>query len=420
MLLVFLAVVVGVSALGGRLVAAVAAVAVVAARELVPRPAVPHVHDRRAGEHRRPRRVRRRRRHGRLARRHRSPARRPGASTARAEAEALARAAADLVGRTRPAARAGRPLRTTFALDGVRLRDLGRADTPIVAETGVLDGEPTVLVPVAGRRLGDGRATSSSCSGGRSSPDDQRVLRVLADQLTVAIDNQRLARDAADAALLANVDAVRTALLRAVSHDLRTPLAVDQGDGLGASRSRRRWTPEQLAEGLATIDSETDRLNRLVVNLLDASRLQTGAVGRRTFVRPTSPRPCVARSTASARRRRASCSTLADDLPLVAADPALLERAIANLLSNAIALQPGAGIGAGHRRAFGDTCSSASIDRGPGIPQDQHAKVLAPFQRLGDRRHPTASGSACRSRRASSTRWVARWRSMTRRAAGSP
>ena len=106
---------------------------------------------------------------------------------------------------------------------------------------------------------------------------------------------------------------------------------VDQGDGVRTARSRVAWTPEQLAEGLATIDSETDRLNRLVGNLLDASRLQTGAAGgRRSSDRHGRDRRV--RGRQHRRVGRAVVFDLADDLPLVAADPALLERAIANLV----------------------------------------------------------------------------------------
>ena len=128
------------------------------------------------------------------------------------------------------------------------------------------------------------------------SADDHRLLRVLADQLAVAIDNRRLAAEAAEAAALADIDAVRTALLRAVSHDLRTPLASIKAmiSGLrdpAVTVDRRADSPKRSA----TVDEETDRLNRLVGNLLDASRLQIGALA--VEIRPTVARPT--RSTAA-------------------------------------------------------------------------------------------------------------------------
>ena len=212
---------------------------------------------------------------------------------------------------------------------------------------------------------------------------------MLADQLTVAIENQRLARDAADATLLAHVDAVRTALLRAVSHDLRTPLASIKAMVSGLRDQDVAWTPEQLAEGLATIDSETDRLNRLVGNLLDASRLQIGAVG--VHLRPTDIVDTVRAAVDSIGTIGDSVVLdLSDELPLLSADPALLERAIANLLSNAVRFSTAPGSVRVTAERFGDDVQVRVIDRGPGIPDDQHAKVLAPFQRLGD--HPSPDG----------------------------
>ena len=91
--------------------------------------------------------------------------------------------------------------------------------------------------------------------------------------------------EAAEAATLADIDAVRTALLRAVSHDLRTPLASIKAMISGLRDPTVNWTDEQLAEALETVDQETDRLNRLVGNLLDASRLQIGALA--VDIRPT-------------------------------------------------------------------------------------------------------------------------------------
>jgi len=201
--------------------------------------------------------------------------------------------------------------------------------------------------------------------------------------LAVAIDNQRLARDAADAAMLADVDAVRTALLRAVSHDLRTPLASIKAMVSGLRDPDVDWTPEQLAEGLATIDSETDRLNRLVVNLLDASRLQIGALA--VHLRPTDVVETVIAAVDSiGPHGDRLVFDLADELPQVSADPALLERTIANLLANAVRYTPAAQPVRVVAERFGSDVHVRVIDRGPGIPHDQHAKVLAPFQRLGD------------------------------------
>ncbi len=134
--------------------------------------------------------------------------------------------------------------------------------------------------------------------GGTLSSDDERLLQALADQLSLAIDNQALAAEAKEAAALADIDAVRTAMLRAVSHDLRTPLASIKAMVSGLRDSTVAWTPDQIAEALVTVEEETDRLTMLVGNLLDASRLQIGALA--INVQPTQVADVVAAALHSA------------------------------------------------------------------------------------------------------------------------
>src|SRR4029079_9035112 len=114
--------------------------------------------------------------------------------------------------------------------------------------------------------------------GGALAADDRRVLNAFAAHLGAALDRRRLRDEADTAASLAEANALRAALLQAVSHDLRTPLA-----GIKASVSSLRqrdvtWTAEQQAEFQATIEEETDRLTKLVGDLLDMSRIQADAV----------------------------------------------------------------------------------------------------------------------------------------------
>ena len=141
--------------------------------------------------------------------------------------------------------------------------------------------DPTVTLTVSSGTL--------TLYGGTLSPDDERLLRALADQLSLAIDNQALAAEANEAAALADVDAVRTAMLRAVSHDLRTPLASIKAMVSGLRDPTVAWTTDEIAEALLTVDEETDRLNLLVGNLLDASRLQIGTLAIDVRSRPRSP-----------------------------------------------------------------------------------------------------------------------------------
>ena len=142
------------------------------------------------------------------------------------------------------------------------------------------------------------------------------------------------------------------------------------------------WPPSERDAFLATIDGETDRLDGLVGNLLDMSRLQTGAlqidasaIGLDEIV------PAALRSLGS--RADAVEVEVPETLPRVQADPGLLERAIANVVANALAHGGGAPVRVVAGSA-GDRVDLRVVDRGPGVPRDQHEGMFVPFQRLGD------------------------------------
>ncbi|HET9543282.1 MAG TPA: DUF4118 domain-containing protein, partial [Acidimicrobiales bacterium] len=168
---------------------------------------------------------------------------------------------------------------------------------------------------------------------------DEGVLTALAGQLATAVEAQRLQEQAGQASELAAANELRVALLQAVSHDLRTPLA-----GIKASISSLRqreitWPPEQEAEFLRTIEEETDRLDNLVENLLDMSRLQSGAV--RTQLAPVTVDGVVLTALAGLGPRADDVIVDVDEgLPPVVADRALLERVMANLVDNALKMAP--------------------------------------------------------------------------------
>ncbi|MDQ1422819.1 MAG: two-component system, OmpR family, sensor histidine kinase KdpD [Acidimicrobiaceae bacterium] len=309
------------------------------------------------------------------------------AGRARAEAGALARTAATLAADPDPLPRLVEHLVETFGLDGASV--LRRRDDrwQTVTAAGPMAPED----PNDGTRfsLDDGSRGDHHVlvvHGRPFSGDDDRVLRALTDQLSTALEARRLTLDAAEADTLADIDAVRTALLQAVSHDLRTPLATIKAMVSGLRARDVAWTPAEIADALAAIDEETDRLNRVVGNLLDASRMQSGALAVDT--RPTAIDEPVAAALASidAPSDRVQVD-LADDLPLVVADPVLLERSIANLVANALRHSPPH---AGVRVDAGVVDASLHlriVDRGPGIPLAERERVRAPFQRLGDSNH---------------------------------
>ncbi len=213
--------------------------------------------------------------------------------------------------------------------------------------------------------------------------DDHDLLRVLADQLAVALESQRLVAEASEAAALADIDALRTALLRSVSHDLRTPLASIKAMISGLRDPSVRWTPDQLAEALETVDEETDRLNRLVGNLLDASRLQFGALAIET--QPTVVVDIVMAAVQSLNARSDDVQIdIAPAVPPVMSDPALLERSLANVIGNALRHNPPGQHVRIEASPVGDSVHVRVIDRGPGVPAADRARVTMPLQRLGD------------------------------------
>lgn len=220
---------------------------------------------------------------------------------------------------------------------------------------------------------------------------DRRILAAFAAQAAVALERRRLAEAAAEAAPIAEADRVRTALLTAVSHDLRTPLAAAKAAVTGLRGGAALLDADEQAELLATADESLDRLTGLVENLLDMSRLQAGALS--VFPRPIGLDDVVPHALDElGPPARAITIRLPDDLPTVDADPALLQRVLVNVVSNALRHSP-----AGHPPAV--TASSLAgrvelrvVDHGPGIPVVARDQVFQPFQRLGDRDNTTGVG----------------------------
>ena len=213
--------------------------------------------------------------------------------------------------------------------------------------------------------------------------EDRRVLNAFVTQLAAAIDRRRISARAADAAALAEADALRSALLQAVSHDLRTPLA-----GIKASASSLRqpdieWSDVDRDEFLRTIEDETDRLTALVGNLLDMSRIQAGAVAPST--RPVGLEEVVPAAVAGLGGRGLAVEVdVPETLPAVAADPALLERVVANLVDNALVHAPPGSPVRVEAGVVGDRVLLRVVDRGPGIAPADRERVFQSFQRMHD------------------------------------
>ena len=210
--------------------------------------------------------------------------------------------------------------------------------------------------------------------------EDQRVLQAFAAAAQTAYEGQRLSERAGEARELAAADRQRTALLAAVGHDLRTPLA-----GIKASVSTLRqtdveWTATQRGELLAAIEESADRLDVIVENLLDASRLEAGALSVQAVPVALDEVIGAALLSVPGARERVAVD-VPDDLPLVQADPGLLERVLANLLENAV--RHGGGGPVEVSATAGEMDARVKIvDHGPGVPESQLDRLFQPFQRL--------------------------------------
>ena len=196
------------------------------------------------------------------------------AQRGRAEAEALARLAGWLLSEDDPLPDLVEHLRTTFGLSAVvGGAPRGRRAGSWRRRAGPA---PPTIPRRATRRVELGPDTMLVLSGPRLPAEARRVLAAFAAQLTVAVREREFAREAEEAAEQQAVNDLRAAILAAVSHDLRTPLSSIKAAVSSLRQDDVAWTDRETAEFVATIEEETDRLNNLVGNLLDMSRIQTG------------------------------------------------------------------------------------------------------------------------------------------------
>ncbi|WP_067499352.1 sensor histidine kinase KdpD [Actinoplanes sp. TFC3] len=306
------------------------------------------------------------------------------AAQAGADAQTLATVAGSVLRGERPLMALLQRLRETFALDSVTMLERGvlvaGVGTPACTRTADADAE--IKVDDGLTMLLKGRTLAAS---------DRRIVEAFAAQAAIALRQERLTAQAATAKPLAEADKMRTALLAAVSHDLRTPLASAKAAVASLRSDEVHFDDEDRAELLETADESLDRLTRLVMNLLDMSRLQAGALG----VHPIAvgadevvPRALDDLGPAG----RTVIVHVPEGLPYLFADPGLLERILVNVVTNAQRYSPADRPPIITASALGRTVELRVIDHGPGLPEDRWDDVFLPFQRLGDRDNHTGAG----------------------------
>jgi two-component system sensor histidine kinase KdpD len=223
-----------------------------------------------------------------------------------------------------------------------------------------------------------------------------RIVPSLEGLLSAALEREALLAGVVETAALRRADVVKTALLRTVSHDLRTPLTAIATAG-EALRSAS-LSADERAEMAGVVSSETERLSRLVDNLLDLSRLQAGAATPRIAWASIDEVIGTALLDMGARPEEFSVSVGAE-LPLVRADPAQLERAFVNVLENARRHSNGHPVSVRARTVHGlvdgperERLVVRVVDRGPGIAPADLERVFEPFYRAGDGGDHSGSG----------------------------
>jgi two-component system sensor histidine kinase KdpD len=262
-------------------------------------------------------------------------------------------------------------------------------DRPAGRGSDTLPGAKRLFLPM---RTGRGAIGVVGVDGDKQgpllTPDERRLLDALIDQGALAIERVHLVEDIDRVKRTADTDRLRSALLTSISHDLRTPLSAV----LGAAGTLRdlggNLSDAQKADLLATIIDESERLNRFIANLLDMTKLESGAVV------PNAAPQDLREIVGSALRRAGKILAdhpvelqLADDLPMLELDAVLFEQVLFNLLDNAAKYsRPGAGITIRALRGRDDV-ELEIIDEGDGIPAHELEKIFDKFYRAqkGDR-----------------------------------
>src|SRR5579862_218220 len=213
-------------------------------------------------------------------------------------------------------------------------------------------------------------------------PDQRRLLDALMDQGALAIERVRLVEDMDRIERTAETERLRSALLTSISHDLKTPLAAVLGSASALRDVADKLTNAEKADLLATVIDESERLNRFIANLLDMTKLESGAIA------PNLAPHDVSEIVGSALRRAGKILVhhrveleLASDMPMLNLDAVLFEQVLFNLLDNAAKYSPPGTTISMRSRRDRDTVSLQVIDEGEGIPQDDVERIFAKFYR---------------------------------------
>lgn len=253
---------------------------------------------------------------------------------------------------------------------------------PAGAGTGILPDAPVTCLPLDAGVAPLGVLALLRPSAEIMDVAQRGFLEVFAHQVAFAIERLRLGEEARAATQRARSEQVRSSLLSAVSHDLRTPLATITGAGTALRDERGRLGPEQRAELVDTICTEAEHMERLVGNILDMVRIESGAMSLRRDWVPLEEVLGSALVRLDAQLQGRDVRTdLPEGLPLVPVDPVLFEQVFVNLLDNALKYAPAGTPFEITARVADHVLAIEVADRGPGIPAGLEEQIFEKFQR---------------------------------------
>lgn len=269
-------------------------------------------------------------------------------------------------------------LSQTFDLSGVSVLKSDPDHTEIVTSFGAAAPDTSQAADFTSE-IAPG--VSLAINGPALTATDHRLLTAFVGQLSKALEQRELRQLAMEANALAKADELRTAILRAVSHDLRSPLASIKASVSSLRQTDIDWPQDVREDFLAAIESDTDRLTGIITNLLDLSRIEAGVL--RPVLRNVSLEEILPTAVQGLDSHRITLD-VPPDLPEVEADPALLERVLANLMGNALTWSPADKLIIVQAHERDKVIQIHVIDNGKGIPQSQRKTVVQPFHRLDD------------------------------------
>jgi two-component system, OmpR family, sensor histidine kinase KdpD len=266
------------------------------------------------------------------------------------------------------------------------------SDRPAGRGSDTLPGAKRLFLPMhTGRGAIGIMGIDSDKPGPLLTPDQRRLLDALMDQAALAIERVRLVEDLARAKRTADTDRLRTALLTSISHDLRTPLAAVLGAAGTLGSLSDVLDQHAKADLVATIISEAERLNRFIANLLDMTKLESGAVV------PNSALHDIGELVGSALERASKILAqhrieveLARDVPMVEIDPVLFEQVLFNLLDNAAKYAPPGTTVRIQSWRDQETVALQVLDEGEGIPAADLEHIFDKFYRVQKADHVRA------------------------------